>query len=414
DLEVGDVLNVGDPTSFGALLPGDVVSNAPVDASMQLHGAAMIKGDAESAGGIVADSSVTLGGRLRPWSNPVVIPSLPFTPPVTPTDVADLASPATSPELIGFNSTSGPLVVNGDLQLDGAVLQVNGDLTVNGAVQGWGAVYVSGKTTLNGGANLRTEDLTAVLSQGDLTIAGSGQNSSYFTGVIYTEGDFHASDITLIGAFMANKQASGQVGGSAMTMSNVNAILVQSLTNVQFTVTSVPASLLDQPLPPIPGVNHLGMPNTSPGSLVPVNFGDQGLTARMVGVDDHGNIAPSALTDNALGNVATWNGLSGAQSLRTWMAMWPPQMVPPQYPGGYSLAAYNQAAALLQGTNKPAVAAQLRAVIAQVQQQIWNQMNGLIDNKVNGGTIFRLDLSQFFNPYDRLHLVVWRELPAVP
>ncbi|MBI3923933.1 MAG: hypothetical protein HY319_00150, partial [Armatimonadetes bacterium] len=89
-----------------------------------------------------------------------------------------------------WQSTSGePLVFADGLSLEGASLYVEGDLVIKGGVHGRGAVFVTGKTVIEGGSELASRNLAAVLSRGDVRVLGNGQDGSFFNGLVYSKGE---------------------------------------------------------------------------------------------------------------------------------------------------------------------------------------------------------------------------------
>lgn len=123
--------------------------------------------------------------------------------------------------------------------LDDAVLYVNGDALIRGGIQGKGAIIVNGDLTLDGASSLQASTQLALVSQGDLRVSGNGRNSSFFQGLIYTEGDFYAEDVTLVGAFAANRQnVSPTEPGSRVRLKDSR--LVQYPEYATFDLDSVP------------------------------------------------------------------------------------------------------------------------------------------------------------------------------
>jgi hypothetical protein len=117
-----------------------------------------------------------------------------------------LASSDTSPTLEGYCRASMGYVVSGNLTLNSAVLYVDGDLTVNGAIMGTGAIFVTGRTTVNAAqqaSDLSADNVVALASLGDVTLTAQSRANNFFRGVIYTEGNFTASHISLMGSFVA-------------------------------------------------------------------------------------------------------------------------------------------------------------------------------------------------------------------
>lgn len=119
------------------------------------------------------------------------------------TDVASLPMPSTNilqtvtqhsslspPVFNNFDTTTlgrgesfydGDASLQGDLVLNGHNLYVDGDLTVNGTIRGDGSVYVTGKTTFKGDAEIEANETgVALYSHGAVELSG-------FNGLEYLE-----------------------------------------------------------------------------------------------------------------------------------------------------------------------------------------------------------------------------------
>lgn len=204
------------------LLATAIVSNGDVT----IGGQAELYGDLTAAGRITLAESVTLRGETRPQSAALVMEDL---------DIAELRPEETvpldttfAPELTGSVHHNGPnLTISGGLTLDDAVLYVNGDARIIGGVRGKGAIVVNGSLTIEGSSSLAAEDQLALVVQNDLTITGTSRDSSFFQGLIYTEGDFYSEDVTLMGAFVANRHASPTEPGSRIKLRNTTLVYIE-------------------------------------------------------------------------------------------------------------------------------------------------------------------------------------------
>ncbi len=68
---------------------------------------------------------------------------------------------------------TGPISLQGDLQLDGGNLYIDGDLEVNGSISGAGSLYVTGKTSFKGDSQvLSNTSGVALFSQGSVRLEG--------------------------------------------------------------------------------------------------------------------------------------------------------------------------------------------------------------------------------------------------
>lgn len=205
---------------------GHLASNSRNERGVELSSESRVTGDLRSAGGVHLHEGASVGGELLQNVTPRNLPKVTVDKydPGTGAGVQQLGASLETPTLEGMcrsKPPGGTLRVSGDLNLDGAVLFVEGDLVVEGTIKGQGAVVVKGRTSVSGTARIETDNQAALLSQGDVTIAGSAREGSFFQGLVYTEGDFRASDVTLVGAMVANKPGAS---GSAMTLRDVNVV----------------------------------------------------------------------------------------------------------------------------------------------------------------------------------------------
>ncbi len=72
---------------------------------------------------------------------------------------------------------TGPITINGDVNLEGAKVYINGDVTINGSLSGSGELYVTGKTTLKGDTTLTGADGVALFSHGSVELSGFDGNN---------------------------------------------------------------------------------------------------------------------------------------------------------------------------------------------------------------------------------------------
>ncbi|MEW6283222.1 MAG: hypothetical protein AB1758_31725 [Candidatus Eremiobacterota bacterium] len=220
-----------------SLQPGDIGSNSPAAPALRLSGLTRVTGDAVACGQVELLPGALVLGSVQPGANPAALPDL---------DVAEfdperqgrpgveyLAQETLQGETLNrFTVRRGRLSAREGLHLDGGVLFVEGDLEVQGGVHGVGAVFVTGRTVIRGGSSLSTDNQVALVSQGDVDIRGDGA-ASVFRGVSYTEGNFSAREITLLGSFVANKP---DEGGSRVVMEDVSVVHEPEAVDVAFSV----------------------------------------------------------------------------------------------------------------------------------------------------------------------------------
>lgn len=185
-----------------------------------------IMGGLQSVGGIQVDDSTLVTGAVQPFADPAQIPTLDIAQydPRERSDAHELTAPSQSHMRVQ-NPTrqQGPLSVSDGLYLEGGFLYVDGDLTVNGGVHGKGAIFCTGKLSISGVSTFAADDLEAIVAKGDISIQGSDRESSIFQGVLYSEGNLHAKDVTLVGTMLGNKPASAG-SGSEIQLDHVNLI----------------------------------------------------------------------------------------------------------------------------------------------------------------------------------------------
>jgi len=176
------------------LLPGGLASNSDSSAAVHLGEGSRVSGDVVAVGGITLQGDAVVSGAQKPGSAPLSVPSVEMLDLSTRSSVTTVGSGDVRPILSGFVSAPSSYTATDGLTLDGAVLVVDGDLEVNGPIRGTGAIFVRGATRVNaGGSDLRTDDVVALVSKGDVAIGGAGKTESHFVGIVYTEGNFNAN-----------------------------------------------------------------------------------------------------------------------------------------------------------------------------------------------------------------------------
>ena len=227
----------GGPIDPGKLLPGNLVANSTDPKAVKISGEGTITGDLKTAGDIElnkdSNSKIEVLGEISRYCTPVKIPRFDISK-YDPEQNADykcglqtLPSYLSNPSLEGFCRVNGNLDVSGDLNLNGALIYVDGNINISGGLKGKGALVCSGKTNVAKGSSLASDNLVALLSKGDVKLGGSGNmDSSSFQGIIYTEGNFKADQITLCGAFISGGTGTSADVSSNTTMEVSNAKLI--------------------------------------------------------------------------------------------------------------------------------------------------------------------------------------------
>ncbi|MBS2037209.1 hypothetical protein JST97_19635 [bacterium] len=190
------------------LSSGDVLSND----QQFLREQSRVKGSAQAKVAVVTEDQSVVEGEVLAPAEPANIPHFrlaDFDPQGDP-DTLFVQRPAGS--FSGLNMTgitrfqSGGVTVNGDLSLDNAVVYVDGNLRVTGSLQGVGGVIVNGQTEVGGAVRLTSSDNVALLSQGDIRLRGDGQESSFFQGLLLTQGALSADRLTIVGSAIATQR----------------------------------------------------------------------------------------------------------------------------------------------------------------------------------------------------------------
>jgi cytoskeletal protein CcmA (bactofilin family) len=228
-----------DPATKTPTLPGGMAANG---ASLKLGPNTVVTGNVQCVGNVVVPPGAVVLGAVEPGAPPVAIPSIdiasydPYAQGKCDQDTVPPSMPGG--KLEGFNHTSGNLTVGGDLILDSGVLYVDGTLTVNGAVYGKGAIFATGNVQISSASSLATDNEACIVAGGNVSIAGSDKSSSCFQGLIMTGGNFNATNIHLVGEFVANGPAHGTAPGSVVTLQNVTVTQAPIYDFLSMTVTT--------------------------------------------------------------------------------------------------------------------------------------------------------------------------------
>lgn len=189
--------------------PGDLATNDSGNGAVTLDRNSRVTGNVQSCGTVSVLGGSRVEGEVRsPWSR-TDLPSF---------DISDYDPAETDAlnyqelpsgivggqDLVGLVRADGNLRVTGNVKLDNALVYVDGNLIVDGGLSGVGAIMVTGDTTVRGGVNLTSDDSIALLSDGNVTLAGDQPNRYEFHGLIYTRGNFLAENFTVVGSFIAN------------------------------------------------------------------------------------------------------------------------------------------------------------------------------------------------------------------
>lgn len=203
---------------------GSIHSNASGPKAIELGPGCNITGNVAASGQILLDPSVVVGGEVRADSNPQPVPNLNVQAMIDGVDqvpnTQSLAGSTGSLTIDWYAGSTGDLTINGDLTLQDGVLWVKGNLHVNGCIKGYGLVLVDGDAQADTGSELDAQNLVALAATGDVQLHATDQNRFYFQGLIYSEGNIDARQITVLGTIIAN----GSPGKGRLDLDRVTAV----------------------------------------------------------------------------------------------------------------------------------------------------------------------------------------------
>ncbi|MHC9538267.1 MAG: hypothetical protein AB9903_01965 [Vulcanimicrobiota bacterium] len=420
-----DAMNGALALSSDKLIPSHLASNSKDNMAMKLGNKTKITGDVRSSGGIEIDpdgGTIILGKMIRN-ADAITLPRK---------NVADydpnkmgiegfqsLPASMDTQKLEGVSKRDGDLTVNGDLTLDGGMVYVTGNLTIHGSVKGKGGLFVYGRTTIDNGAKLDTGNTAVLFSKGDVSLGGIGKSSSAFQGMIYTEGNFTAKNITLLGSYVANGNGANttSIGSKVgdVSLENVDIIGVSDYTKVSFDVKLPPKKE-----PPKPDFNRFfynSAPGQGLGGVTELNnpdgsrycVGIWGNNFNMNSVYDSktDRYNPDLVTGNSIFVAFEhWNG-SGQRDQFIW-ATFSDAMA--HYPSIWNFAqgSVSNCGNTLISLIKSQVKAYndkyqaYKAYLAQLE-------SGGTENTVN----VTVDMNNFINILDKMRVVLWKEWEPV-
>lgn len=219
------------------LHPADLLSNAS-GVAIDLDGEEVrISGNLESVGAIELGQAVKVEGEVRPNASATDLPDIDLeeflSRPGRHLSQADLNSSLT---IWGSRKwLDRKMDVRGGLTLDEGVLLVDGDLEIRGGLTGKGAIVARGSVTIHDGAALSSTDQVAVLAGGDIIVHGNDrgeERGSYFQGTLYTEGSLEATDVTLMGLFLANGERTGISSPGELKLQNARVLGWENATEI--------------------------------------------------------------------------------------------------------------------------------------------------------------------------------------
>lgn len=354
------------PITPDTLYPAHLASNDPVETSISLGPRTTIVGDVRSVGGLRLSDGVVVKGQTLSYGEPVALPEISlesYDPEAAQTGYQVLPNELSGATISGTARAPSDLTVFGDLDLDQGKLYVNGHLTVYGLVSGRGLVVAKDGATITTGARVAGGQ-AVLLSGNDVELKGGGPLGSFFQGMVYCEGAFEASDITVVGSFISKGSQ------AAVRLKNARVLGDSSATtwspSSSHTLYFVPGRRPGEPAVRVPGP-------TSDSYSIEVRL------EQRPGETDFQIVDPST------GAVSTYGNVHVAARHLAVLANDMARDLPPSDVNG-------------NGRNLVANAENLEALL-----------QGMADALLeSGGEGF--DLNKFLSVSDRLRVLLWREL----
>ncbi|MFN8612624.1 MAG: hypothetical protein U0931_34110 [Vulcanimicrobiota bacterium] len=193
----------------------------------------LVKGGVDSAGSVSLLGGAKVVGSVRQNGQPVPLPDVDVND-YDPKARADVVTTSASSQahLVVDKPTrqTGNLKVTSGLELTKGYLFVDGNLDIYGGIKGKGAIFATGDVKIHGVSTYGANNQQAIVAKGNVGIDGTDRNHSIFQGVIYTEGDFNAKDVTLVGSLVGNKAKNPDgSGGTDMQLYACNVLYNQQI-----------------------------------------------------------------------------------------------------------------------------------------------------------------------------------------
>lgn len=246
-LFLAGVAEVADfPGSYAAVdpdkkRPSNVLSNNTADDALVLRASggqpSEVFGNVEVVGRADLEAGSLIRGEVRQGVSPNPVPEFDIDSLITQVEAVNGLWPYPNTEDVsGVQVFGSSQVFNSDLVMNDSVLCVRGDLRVRGALRGRGIVLVTGSVQIDEGSAFSADDLVAVAAKRSVSLRGDGRASYFFNGLLYSEEEIEATDLTVLGTVVCN--------GSSADEGNLR------LTRVNLIQTRISASIaIGMPLP---------------------------------------------------------------------------------------------------------------------------------------------------------------------
>jgi hypothetical protein len=210
--------------ALGLNRPGSMITNDNGATAINLVNCS-ISGDVGAVGQVVLDAATNVSGEIRSNQAPQAVPHLDVANLIANVNTVGgtsmLAGAVGSQNVTWFAGCNGNLLINGDLTLSDGVLWVNGDLTVTGGINGTGMILCSGNAQLQQGTQFNAQNSVALAAKGNVVLNGLNQSNYFFQGLIYTNGNFRADSLTVLGTVVCDGSGPGT---GAMNLTNANMV----------------------------------------------------------------------------------------------------------------------------------------------------------------------------------------------
>ena len=254
-----------DTTPHTQKMAGHIFANGRGLGVVQLKSNSDVRGNVGSAGGIKIEQS-KVQGEVHPFAFPRHIPRLDLSTIVTTMGQVEGSwnwhgagkSPVTGGgngsvdhPWSGYRVIQGPLTHDGDLYLNGGAIYVKGDVDIRGAIRGRGCIVTTGEARVEGGAPFEAQANLTLCAMGNVTLSGGGSADHFFQGLVYSEGDIVADNVSVMGALVAPGRSGqgGQISQGNVVLNQVN--VYPCPRQVSVTVGSPPRPMPLREHPPV-------------------------------------------------------------------------------------------------------------------------------------------------------------------
>ena len=234
------------------LEPGHLAAFGTEDTSLDSESAedgSLITGDVISSGGVSLGPYTDVRGAVEQGQEREDLPELTVTD-YDPQNWAGLQTlgqeqyldDGSSMILEGTWKRQGDLLIQKELNLDGAYIYVDGDVELAEGVGGTGSIFATGDIVLGKASNFDAEDVQALVAGGSITVSGgddaSDRDTSMFHGILFSHGGMTLNNVTVVGSVVNNSPDRDQV----MELNNVGLLSNPDVLEFDFGIPMGPSS----------------------------------------------------------------------------------------------------------------------------------------------------------------------------